>query len=242
MRALLPLLCLLAVPTVAQAEIPLPSYEARLGTRAWHAVDRHFERGVSLRADAAARRDPALRRELEAEADAAFRKAIEEATAYRQTVRDTSGLAYLEGLSWRMLDEPTKAEAAYRRSIELDPEGATDAWHDLGELLMTQEEWAEADAAFAHVTAQITDGPHAWQGPLRQAEVAAWQGDAAGLEKHLHEALRRGFKMDTIRGQPQWSSFYGDPRLHDTVEKMVRVYGDPSLLPALGPGPEPTPR
>jgi len=234
MPRLLPLLLALSAPLPAAAELPLPSYEKQLGLRAWHRVNQHLERGVRLRAEASPQRDPERLAELEREADASLRKAIAEAEAFRKTVTDTSGIAYLEGLAWRLLDEPDKAQAAWRRSIELDPQGATDAWHDLGELLITRQEWAEADACFAQVTEHLDTGPHAWRGPLRQAEVAAWQGDAQAMEKHLHQALRRGFRMDTIRGEPQWQTFYADPRLHDTVEKMVLVYGDRSLLPALG--------
>lgn len=230
---LLPLLLGLLLSPAASAELPLPDYGQALGIRAWHRVNGHLERGVRLRTEAAPHRDPARVAELEREADAAFHTALDEIHAFRTTVRDTSGLAYLEGLAWRLLHDPAKAEAAFRHSIELDPDGAVDAWHDLGELLMTREAWPEADRCFAEVTEHLDTGPHAWRGPLRQSEVAAWQGDAEGMERHLQEALRRGFRMDYIRGEPQWRQFYADPRTRGVVEKMVTVYGDQSLLDAL---------
>ena len=228
------LLLALAGPVPSHAEVPLPSYERELGLEAWHRINALIERGVRLRADVMPTRSPEHNAELQAKADASFREAIAEIEAFRAVVTDTSGLAYLEGLAWRLLDEPDRAEAAWRHSVELDPEGALDAWHDLGELLIARGAWDEADAAFQHVTDHLDAGPHAWRGPLRQAEVAGWRGDAEGLEKHLHEALRRGFRLDGIRGEPQWATFLGDPRLRDTVVRIIKIYGDRSLIPALG--------
>ena len=234
MRTLSLLAALLLAPSLASAEVPLPSYEKRLGIAAWYRVNEHIDRGRRLQSQQSPQLSPENQAELKREAEAAFRAAIDEAEAFRTTVTDTSGVAYLEGLAWRYLEQPTRAEAAWRRSIDLDPAGAVDAWHDLGELMLPRQQWDEADACFAKVTEHLTTGQEAWRGPLRQAEVAAWKGDAERMEQHLHEALRRGFNLNFIRHQPQWRTFYADPRLHDTVEKMVLVYGDRSLLPVLG--------
>lgn len=225
------LLTLLSAP--AAAERPLPSLRDELGIEAWYEVNAHIDEAGRLRTEQDPERNPERAAELEAQADAQLRKAIARATAFRQTVAETSGLAYLEGLAWRLLGDDAKAEAAWRRSIALDPEGAVDAWHDLGELLISRQAWADADDAFGHVTRGVTSGPQAWRGPLRQAEVAGWQGDPKGLEDHLQEALRRGYRMQWLSGLPQWRAFYADPRLHDVVGRYARVYGGRDLLEGL---------
>ncbi|MFK7929021.1 MAG: tetratricopeptide repeat protein [Myxococcota bacterium] len=217
-------------PTDASAEVPLPSFETHQGIEAWLAVNAHIERASSIRAQADPDRSPQRAAELRRTADAELRLAVDTASAYETQVRPTSGLAYLKGLSWRLLEEPERAKVEWQRSIELDPVGAIDAYHDLGELLMTQKDWTGAEAAFKKVSEGVPDGPQAWRGPLRLAEVAAWQGDKRGLETWLTEALRRGYQMTWIKNEPQWKVFYADERLRRTVEKMVVVYGERSLL------------
>jgi tetratricopeptide (TPR) repeat protein len=218
----------------AAAEIPLPSYRDRLAVEAWHAVNGHIAEAGRIRLDIDPSDPPAEQREVRRQAEAQLRLAIAGADAFAKQVTPTSGLAYLTGLAWRLLGDDTRAEAAYRRSIELDPNGATDAWYDLGEVLITREDWAGADHAFKQVSAGLTTGPEAWRGPIRRAEIAAWQGDPEAFEAHVEEALRRGFRMDQIRMQPQWRTFYADERLKETIEKLVQVYGSRDLLLDLG--------
>jgi tetratricopeptide (TPR) repeat protein len=213
----------------ALAERPLPSYRTALGLEAWHEVDRHLEAAARLRASLDPDGDPEVRRADAAEARDELHAAIATAQAFEETVTETSGLAYLTGLAWQQLGEDRRAEAAWRRSIRLDPQGAVDAWHDLGMLLAAREAWDEADEAFAQVALHRTTGPQAWLGPLRRAEVAGYQGDADALESHLEEALRRGFHVGWMRGQPQWRTFHADPRTHEAVDKVLRIYGDPDL-------------
>jgi hypothetical protein len=67
------------------------------------------------------------------------------------------------------------------------------------------------------------------------AEVAGAQRDVQAFEANIREALRRGFSLQQISGQPHWKLFYQDEVLRDSVQKLVRVYGDPSILDSLGP-------
>ena len=224
----------LAVPPAA-AEIPLPSYRDRLAVEAWYGVNGHILEASRIRADIDSDDPVGERRALDRQADDKLREAIRAADTFADQVTPTSGLAYLTGLCWRLLGDDTKAEAAYRRSIELDPTGATDAWYDLGEILLARADWAGADHAFAQVSSGLTSGPEAWRGPLRRADVAGRQSDAAGFETHVHEALRRGFRMEQVRTLDQWRDYYADPRLRDTVVKLVQVYGSRDLLEDISP-------
>lgn len=206
---------------VAQAEMPLPSYRTAATRAAWYDVNELVE----------ARR---------------YEEAIARAEAFEETVTETAGLEYLVGLSWRMLDDGKKAEAHLRRSVELDPEYAA-PWGELGEIYMVQGRFDEARTCFEHVTELVQTGPGATSGPRRLAEIAAQQGDAPAFETHIREALRRGFSFREIAGLPNWQRYYADPRVRDSIEKMVTVYGDKRILETLapqqaeGPSPKPSP-
>jgi len=165
---------------------------------------------------------------------AKYREALRIAQNFETQVVETSGLAYLRGLTWRQMGDLSKAEFHYLRSIRLD-ENAADAWYDLGEIQFIQNRLPEARISFEHVSRLITTGPNAWRGPIRIAEVAGTQRDVVGFEANIREALRRGFSLHQIRGQPNWKAFYQDELLRDSVQKLIRVYGDPSILKSLAP-------
>jgi len=207
----------------ARAEVPLPSYRVKLGVEAWLQVNAILEEGRALR----------LAGEPDSVVFARYQAAIQVARRFESQVAATSGLAYLEGLAYRLLGQEQAAEAEYRRSIQLDPSGAVDAWYDLGEILQSRGEWAEADRAFGEVARLFPTGPESWRGPLRRAEVAAWQGDPRRFETHLLEALRRGYRLERVQGEPQWRSFYADTRMRPTLERMILGYGDRRILDQL---------
>lgn len=217
----------------AAAEVPPPPFDKHLGIQAWLDANQHIEAAGRLRAQRDPDRNATRAADLERQAQAELRTGLTKIAAYEAQVQPTSGLAYLKGLAHRLLHDDKAAETAWRRSIALDPTGAIDAHHDLGELLLSQQRWDEADASFAQVTAAITTGPQAWRGPLRQAEVAGWKGDRRALEAHLTEALRRGLNLTYLRPEPQWRTFLATPELHRTVEKMLLIYGSRELLDAM---------
>lgn len=182
------------------AEVPLPDYRQELAAqRAWE-VQEHIQQGELDEAIASARR-------------------------YQRKLGEDAQLQYLMGWALSGTETPDQAEPCYRRAVELRPD-YTEAWIQLGEFYTRQQRIEPAREAWTAVSQQLTRGERAWLGPLRLAEVAAMDGDAPGLETHLREALRRGFSFKDISSVPRWQAWYADPTLHDSIDKMVTVYGD----------------
>jgi tetratricopeptide (TPR) repeat protein len=204
----------------ARAELPLPSYRDHLSVEAWYRVNTLLEQ-ARVRSAAS---------EPEANVHQALRQAVAVAQRFEREVVPTSGLAYLQGLAYRLMGDEERAQSEYRRSIDLDPDRATDAWFDLGEMYLGQGRWAEADRAFAEVSRLLVTGPQAWRGPLRRAEVAAWQGDPVGFESALIEALRRGFDLRRVAHEPQWRTFAKNPKIRPALERLILGYADRSTL------------
>jgi tetratricopeptide (TPR) repeat protein len=192
---------------VALAEVPLPSYREALVSEAWRQSNELLEAGLPEQAAGSAQ-------------------------AFEDTVEPDGSLEYLIGLSWNVRREPTKAAAHYELALKLDPD-LGEAWYDLGELQLAAGAFDEARASFERVTALVTTGSHAYLGPQRLAEVAAHQQDPHAFEKHLHEALKRGFSFRSIAGLENWRRFYADPTMQDSVTKMITVYGEETTLESL---------
>ena len=203
----------LFVAVTANAEMPLPSYRDELVRKAWLEADELLEAGHLEEAAASAK-------------------------AFEDQVTPDGTLEYLIGLSWRLRDEPRKAEKHYREALSLDPD-LPEAWSDLGEILLVQGRLDEADDAFQKVEQGVPNGPYAWLGPQRLAEIGALRHDPEAFERHIHDALRKGFSFQTVVGLPNWRAFYADPAMHDSVEKMITVYGDPDILDSLKAPPPP---
>ena len=218
----------------ASAEIPPPSYKAAVSRRAWHEVNQVLEHASRLAADEASMTPYGQPAKLSPSTTVKYMEAIHLAERFEQQVVETSGLAYLIGLTWREMGHLENAEFHYRRSLKLDESGA-DAWYDLGEIFLAQSRFQEARDCFEHVSLLVTTGPNAWRGSIRLAEIAGHQKDAIRFEANIKEALRHGFSLHQIRGQPQWKTFYQDEVLRDSVQKLVKVYGDPSILKSLEP-------
>ena len=216
----------------AQAEVPLPSYRDAMARSAWYKVNELIEHANHLASEELSNVPSGKEVTLSPRVSEKYLEALQVAEAFESQVMETSGLAYLRGLTWRQMGDLKKAENHYRRSIALD-KTAPDAWYDLGEILFIREQYPEARQCFEEVSLLLTTGPNAWRGPIRVAEVAGYQGDVASFEANIREALRRGFSLHQIGNQKQWKTFYQDDRLRDSVQKLVRVYGDPSILKSL---------
>lgn len=202
-------LVLLLLLAPARADMPLPSYRDAVGEQAWHEVNVLVESGR-------------------------YRQAIERAREFQSVVAETAGLEYLVGLSYIFLDEPRQAEIHLQRSIALDATYPA-PWSDLGEIYLSQGRYDEARACFEQVAALHSTGPGSATGPRRLAEVAAHQHRPEAFERHLREALRRGFSFRDVAGLPNWQKFYADPVMHDSVVKMITVYGTREVLKTLAP-------
>jgi tetratricopeptide (TPR) repeat protein len=206
---------------VALAEVPLPDYRRDLARTRWYEANAALEHACKYEA---------LQRAVVC--SEGVDDAIALADSFQVQVFPDAGLTYLVALAQRYKGDNGAAERGFRTAAAMDPEYDA-AWHDLGELLLLNGRLGEADAAFARVTALRPSGPNAWVGPWRQAEVAAHERDTAQFEAHLKEAIRRGFRFRTIAGLPNWKEFYADPLLRRSIDKLVTVYSEPSVLETL---------
>jgi tetratricopeptide (TPR) repeat protein len=201
--------------TTANAEMPIPSYRAALVDEAWREVDALLEAGEQ-------------------------EKAIARAQAFQEQVTPDGSLEYLIGYAYRTTDKPIEARDHYEKAVALDPT-LDEAWYDLGEIYLLEGRWEDGERCFAEVAKLVTTGQFAWLGPWRLAEIAAHQKDPAKFEEHVHEALKRGFSFRQIEDLPNWRRFYADPVMHDSIDKMVTVYGSTSTLEKLRQGAPPAP-
>lgn len=204
----------------ASASMPLPDYRDALVQAAWYEVNGLIDAAcVDRPVHLGCHPEP-------------LAEAIEKATAFQAQVTRDARLEYLVGLAHRSGGDDQAAERSFRAAVELDVDRA-DAWHDLGELMLAQGRYDEANTAFEHVARLVDDGPRAWLGPWRLAEVAAHRKDPDAFEAHMRRALERGFTFRTIRGLPAWKGFLADPTMRPSVEKLITVYGTPDVLDSL---------
>ena len=218
------LLPLTLVSATASAEVPLPDYRDILVQRTWHEVDSLIEAACTGPPGAQTCNDEPLD------------EAIQTATRFQEVVTPDARLEYLLGLAYLSKGNPAGGQRHLEAAVRLDPD-RPDAWHDLGEVYLQNDQMADAGEAFAHVTRLVDSGSKAWLGPWREAEVAAHLGDPEAFEAHMKIALERGFTFRTIRGLPNWRRFYADPRMQSSIRKMVTVYGTPDVLESLESAP-----
>lgn len=208
----------------AQAEIPLPSYRDALARERWHEVNALLEQGCrfekllggvacdeGVTADAIARVD-----------------------AFERTLFADARLSYLAALASKYAGDDRGATRRYEAALALDPD-LVEAWYDLGEIRMTQARYDDAEVAFGHVARLRATGEMAWLGPWRLAEVSALRHDPREFERHIERALELGFSFRQIAGLPNWRSFYADPALRPTLDRLLTVYADADVKASLAP-------
>ena len=205
-RSLVGLLALI-LSGLSHAETPLLSYRQALLTEVWHEVNEMILQEH-------------------------YTPALQRAESFQRDVTEDAALTYLMGESYRRLRQPKKAEKAFRRSLQLEP-SRQDAWYDLGEVLLEQQRLNEAKIAFERVAELVDEGPKAWIAPFRLAEIAAAQQQPALFEEQLRKALSLGFSFQTVAGLPNWQSYYRDPIIHDSLSKLVTVYGSSEIQRSL---------
>lgn len=147
---------------------------------------------------------------------------------WERTVGPDARVEYELGLAWRLAGDDAKARGWLDRAVERDP-GLVAARYDRGELRLNEGDLVGAREDFAVCAAKE---PRAWPGPFRLADVAARQGDAVEFEAQLVVALRHGFPLATVTGDPHWRAYWRDPALGPVLRKLGAVYADPQLLEA----------
>ncbi len=212
----------LLLADLAAAEVPFPSYRAELARRRASEVNELLERGCAWE-------------KLLASfvcAPGVVDAAVGSVDAFQSALFHDAGLEYLAGLAYRYTDDDARARKRYEAALALDPE-SVEAWYDLGEIHLSAGKLDRAEQAFSEVAKRRTRGPNAWVGPWRLAEVAAFRHDAVAFEEHIETALERGFTFRQIAALPNWRTFYADPALRDTLDKLLTVYADPEVRESL---------
>jgi len=175
----------------------------------------------------------ALLADVEAEADALIAEArLDEALGLVQdfrSIQDDARLAYEEGLILRLMGEPKGAQRLYEEALAADPSLAF-AWYDLGELHLLAGRTPEAREAFEQASALSEDHVNGWAPPFRLAELAGLEGDVVSFDRHLKEAVRRGFRFATVVGDPAWTRFLADEELGEVLRRLMVVYGEEHTL------------
>lgn len=207
----------------AWAEMPLPSYRDQVARAAWAALDERLERGCVFQPAASG----------VVCADGVTDSVTAAAKAFRKQVYDDAGIAYLQGLAHRYAGEERAAQRAWEQAVALDPDQNA-AWYDLGELHLVAGRFDAAEQAFQRVAELAETSPMPWLGHQRLAEVAALRHDEAAFERHVKEALAHGFSFRQVADWPNWRSFYADPALRDTMEKLLTVYATEDVKQQLG--------
>ncbi|MEM6925328.1 MAG: tetratricopeptide repeat protein [Myxococcota bacterium] len=206
---------------VAWADKPLPDLGPELARVEWRRLDAQLERGCQF----APLQGVVTCRDGVAEA------VIGRVDAFSRVVVRDAGLEYLAGLAHRYDGQSSRARRRYEAAVALDPTYDA-AWYDLGELHLIGGRLDLAEEAFGRV-AELVSGDKAWIGPWRLAEVAATRGDPEAFEAHIKQALEVGFSFRDIAGLPNWRAFYADPRLRDTLDKLLTVYSTPDVRDSL---------
>ena len=206
--------------SVVWASMPLPAYDDVRIQAHWHEINRLIEVACEPGPGGlGCVEDP-------------LREAIAKATTFQETVTVDARMEYLIGLAYRGLNDKKSAEVHLQMAVDLDP-NRTDAWHDLGELLLDRSAIADAKKAFTEVDRRLTRGSRAWVGPFRLAEVAAHEQDVVAFEKQLRTALSRGFNFRFVLHDTEWRGFAADPVIGPSVAKLVTVYGTREQLRTL---------
>lgn len=189
---------------LARAELPPPDYEQALATSAAAEVGRLAEEAGMSAAESFARR-------------------------WQSRVRPAADVSYELGLAWRLAGDERRARSALDRALELDPEHLG-ALYDRGEVRLNRGDLDGAEVDFAAV-ARLA--PERWAGHFRLADIAGRRGDVEGFERHLVDALRCGFEVQAVVGDPRWIGYLADPRLGPVLRRLLVVYQGEEVLRAL---------
>jgi tetratricopeptide (TPR) repeat protein len=151
------------------------------------------------------------------------------AADWRRQVGPAAPVEYELGLAARLAGQDRAALAHLDRALSIDPSLVT-ARYDRGELRLQRGEIAAAEDDFTRV---VTLAPAHWAGHFRLADVAARERRPADFERHLLDALRHGFALRSLVGDPHWRGYARDAELGPVLRRVITVYQDESLFDAL---------
>lgn len=155
------------------------------------------------------------------------------AKRWGRTVGSDARIEYELGLAWRLAGDAGKARRHLDRALALDPNNVP-ALYDRGEVLLNEGELDEAQADFEAV---VRLAPERWAGHFRLADLAGRRRQPEAFEAHLLGALRQGFSLRTVVGDPRWHGYLRDPELGPVLRSLAVVYQDEAVLDALEAAP-----
>ena len=136
-----------------------------------------------------------------------------------------AAISYEAGYAHNQLGEFDVAMRHYDAALKRDPDMVA-AHYDRGELHLLR---GDLDAASGDFLDVVRLKPAHWGGHFRLAHIAALTLDPVLFERHLMEAVRHGFDLEKVIGDPDWDRFVSHPELRPVLRKLVVLYGNARL-------------
>lgn len=195
---------ILALLSVASAELPPPDYAVTLTERAGAEIAR-------------------AGRETDAAAAETF------ASRWIGTFGESARVTYELGLVWRLAGNDAHALTYLDQALALDPDLAA-ARYDRGEVRLAAGDLSGARDDFEAVSRLE---PEAWPGWFRLADLAGRAGEPKAFEAHMLRALRCGFQVRSVAADPTWRGFLQHPRVGPVLTRLITVYQGADVFDAL---------
>ena len=162
-----------------------------------------------------------------------YRDAIKLAGRLGRAVGRMAAISYEAGYAHNQLGEFDVAMRHYDAALKRDPDMVA-ARYDRGELHLLRGDLDSASGDFLDV---VRLKPAHWGGHFRLAHIAALTLDPVLFERHLMAAVRHGFDLEKVIGDPDWNGFVAHPDLRPVLRKLVVLYGNARLNEWVGERP-----
>ena len=162
-----------------------------------------------------------------------YRDAIKLAGRLGRAVGRMAAISYEAGYAHNQLGEFDVAMRHYDAALKRDPDMVA-ARYDRGELHLLR---GDLDAASGDFLDVVRLKPAHWGGHFRLAHIAALTLDPVLFERHLMAAVRHGFDLEKVIGDPDWNDFVAHPDLRPVLRKLVVLYGNARLNEWVGERP-----
>lgn len=162
-----------------------------------------------------------------------YRDAIKLAGRLGRAVGRMAAISYEAGYAHNQLGEFDVAMRHYDAALKRDPDMVA-ARYDRGELHLLRGDLDSASGDFLDV---VRLKPAHWGGHFRLAHIAALTLDPVLFERHLMAAVRHGFDLEKVIGDPDWNGFVAHPELRPVLRKLVVLYGNARLNEWVGERP-----